>query len=689
MAQSGTEPSEADDTAAIIDEFPHPVREVEHALIPLSDGTRLAVRYWLPEDAEQNPVPAILEYIPYSKRDMTPARDERMHIYFAGHGYAALRVDMRGSGESEGVLLDEYLKQEQDDALEVIAWIAAQSWCTGRVGMMGKSWGGFNSLQVAARRPPALKAIITVYSTVDRYNDDVHYKSGCLLTDNASWAFVMFGHAARPPDPLLVGDSWRDMWRKRLDVTRPWLIEWLKHQRRDAYWKHGSVCEDFSAINCPVYAIGGWADGYANAVPRLLKGLQVPRKGLIGPWGHQFPNQAWPGPRIGFLQEALRWWNHWLKDIDTGIMDEPMYRVWLQHSVEPKAFYAERPGEWVAEESWPSARVRTQDYALDRRGLSPSPGKATVMTLTGQEVVGFGNLVWGNNGSMDLAEEPEDQRDDDARSLCFDTAPLDQATSFLGAPVVVLDVSVDRPAAFLCVRLCDVAPDGASTLVTYGLMNLAHDPGHEKVTPIVPGERRRVEVRLNEAAHRFGAGRRIRLAVSTSFWPIIWPSPEPVTLTLHTAESRLQLPIRGPRPADAQLRPFQRPMMSRPHSSTFLRPAAAQEMSVQRDVGSGRITVRKTDESGRVRFDSHGWEHGARSVAELSIAPSDPLSARLELKGQLGYARSGKLEVRIETYCALTADRESFTVHARLDVYEDDRAIHATSWLEKIPRDGL
>src|SRR5579871_66892 len=337
MTQSGIQPLKSGDTAAIVDKFPRRVREVEHAWIPLSDGTRLAVRYWLPEDAEQNPVPAILEYIPYSKRDMTPARDERMHVYFAGHGFAALRVDMRGSGESEGVLLDEYLTQEQDDALEVIAWIAAQPWCTGRVGMMGKSWGGFNSLQVAARQPPALKAIITVYSTVDRYNDDVHYKGGCLLTENATWAFVMFGSAARPPDPVLVGDGWRDMWRARLSVVRPWVIDWLKHQRRDAYWKHGSVCEDYAAIKCPVYAIGGWADGYANAVPRLLEGLRVPRKGLIGPWGHQFPNQAWPGPRIGFLQEALRWWDHWLKDIDTGIMDEPMYRVWLQHSVEPKA----------------------------------------------------------------------------------------------------------------------------------------------------------------------------------------------------------------------------------------------------------------------------------------------------------------------------------------------------------------
>ena len=200
-----------------------------------------------------------------------------MHPYFAGHGYAAIRVDMRGSGESDGVLIDEYLEQEQDDALEVIAWIARQPWCSGAVGMMGKSWGGFNALQVAARRPPALKCIISVCSTVDRYADDIHYMGGCLLTSNPGWAFVMFGGNARPPDPRLVGPGWRETWRARLEANRPWIIDWLRHQRRDAFWEHGSVCEDYSAIQCPVYAVGGWADGYSNAVPRLLEGLSARR----------------------------------------------------------------------------------------------------------------------------------------------------------------------------------------------------------------------------------------------------------------------------------------------------------------------------------------------------------------------------------------------------------------------------
>ena len=189
----------------------------EHVWITLSDGCRLGARLWLPETALQSPVPAVLEYIPYRKRDGTRARDDPMHGYFAQNGYAAVRVDMRGSGESDGQLADEYLKQEQDDALEVIAWIASQPWCTGAVGLQGKSWGGFNALQIAARRPPALKAIITTFSTDNRYTDDIHYMGGCLLNDNLWWGSIMLAYQSRPLDPEIVGPDWRERWLERLE----------------------------------------------------------------------------------------------------------------------------------------------------------------------------------------------------------------------------------------------------------------------------------------------------------------------------------------------------------------------------------------------------------------------------------------------------------------------------------------
>ena len=258
---------------------------------------------------------------------------------------------MRGSGDSDGLLADEYLPQEQADAVEVIAWLAAQPWCSGAVGMMGISWGGFNALQVASHRPPALKAIITACSTDDRYADDCHYMGGCLLNNTIAWGSTMFAFGAQPPDPEVVGERWRDMWLERLENNPLMAATWIEHQHRDDYWKQGSVCEDYAAITAAVYAVGGWADGYSNAIPRLIAGLPGPKKGLIGPWAHAYPHVAQPGPQIGFLQEALRWWDHWLKGIDTGIMDEPVLRAWMQESVPPATTYAERPGRWIAESS--------------------------------------------------------------------------------------------------------------------------------------------------------------------------------------------------------------------------------------------------------------------------------------------------------------------------------------------------
>ncbi|MGI9336013.1 MAG: CocE/NonD family hydrolase [Gammaproteobacteria bacterium] len=672
--------------------FPHRVREVRHAWIPLADGTRLATRYWLPEDAEQHPVPAILEYIPYCKRDGTAGRDEAMHPYFAGHGYAALRVDIRGTGESEGVLLDEYLALEQDDALEVIAWIAAQPWCTGRVGMMGKSWGGFNALQVAARRPPALGCILTVCSTVDRYADDIHYMGGCLLTNNPGWGFVMFGALARAPDPRLAGDQWRDLWRGRLDAVRPWVIDWLRHQRRDDYWKHGSVCEDFAAIECPVYAVGGWADGYSNAVPRLLEGLRVPCKGLVGPWGHQYPHQARPEPMVGFLQEAVRWWDHWLKGVDSGVMDEPRLQVWMQDSVAPRTAYRERPGRWVAEQSWPSPGIVPLTYWITGpgigEGLSRGSGTEGIAEITCPVITGIASPAWSDHGEGG-PEAPDDQRPDDARSIVFDSAPLDEALEILGSVRLDIGVAIDRPIGFLCVRLCDVAPGGASTRVTWGLMNLTHCEDHERVAPVSPGTRIDVKVTLNDVAHRFLPGHRIRLAVATACWPVVWPSPEPTALTVYTGTGSLTLPRRTV-PNDEQAPPRLPPAeMSAPDPVTVLRSPTPTEAYTRHDLVTGRTTVTERVDAGRMRIERDGWEFGQRGAVRRSIVDGDPLSARIELEGELEFGRADELDVRIETSTTMTATRDAFQVQAHIDVSENGKPLFSRSWLETIPRDGI
>jgi putative CocE/NonD family hydrolase len=202
--------------------FPCAFHEIENSWIPMPDGVRLATRIWLPLDTEANPGPAIFEFIPYRKRDGMARRDEMMHPWFAGHGYAKVRVDLRGSGDSEGLLDDEYAPQEQEDGLAIIDWLSSQPWCSGSVGMIGISWGGFNGLQIAARRLEPLKAIISVGSTDDHYADDVHYMGGAQLSSNFTWAQT-FSDLTRPPDPAIVGDRRNPQYRSAAtsSITRP------------------------------------------------------------------------------------------------------------------------------------------------------------------------------------------------------------------------------------------------------------------------------------------------------------------------------------------------------------------------------------------------------------------------------------------------------------------------------------
>ncbi len=679
----------------IVDSFPRKVTEIENSWIPLPDGCRLAARIWLPEDAESSPVPAIIEYIPYRKRDNTRWRDEPMHRYFAGHGYASVRIDVRGSGESDGLLLDEYLEQEQEDGLAAIRWIAEQPWCTGAVGMMGLSWGGFNSLQIAALRPPQLKAVIAVCAADDRYTDDAHYMGGCLLNENFIWGSVLFTLNALPPDPELVGERWREMWRERLEATPLFPEIWLKHQRHDEYWKRGSVGVDPSRIACPVYAISGWADGYTNAVPRLLARLNVPRKGLVGPWAHVYPHEGVPGPAIGFLQEALRWWDRWLKGAYTGIMDEPMYRVWMQESVRPRPQYVVRPGRWVAESSWPSSHITTRRLIitpcdlLDEAAV-PSPAEVR-LDFSSPQTTGLAAGGWC--GFAVEGELPTDQREDDGKSQTFDSPPLKERLEILGAPEVTLALVVDRPLALLAARLSDVAPDGSSARVTYGLLNLTHRAGHDRPEPLQPGERYVVKMRLNDIAHAFPPGHRIRLALSTSYWPVAWPSPEPASIGLFTGRSFVDLPVRAPRPEDEALRPFGEPEGAPPVEFVDLQEGKVKR-KIERDISSGEttyVTTIEMDEAGQVamsRLDRIDLEIGHGIVERFSIREADPLSARAEIR-QKAISRRRDWRTHVETRVVFSATQQEFRLQAELRAFNGDSQVFSRSWDTTIPRDHV
>ncbi|MFN0115201.1 MAG: CocE/NonD family hydrolase [Paracoccaceae bacterium] len=666
-------------------DFPFALKEIENIFVPLPDGTRLAGRLWLPEGAGR--VPLILEYLPYRKRDGTRGRDEKMHRYLARHGYACLRLDIRGCGDSDGLLTDEYSPTELQDGVEAIRWLAGQDWCDGQVAMYGISWGGFNGLQIAALQPPELKTIITVGSTDDRFATDIHRVGGCLSKDDFDWSSTMFAYMDLPPDPAIVGERWRAMWEARREANAPWILTWLRHQRRDDYWRHGSVCEDFARIRIPVYAVSGWADNYSESVPRLLAGLTCPRRGLIGPWAHSFPHDASVAPEIGWLQEVLRWCDHWLKGRATGIMDEPMLRVWIEDSFRPQTLYTVKPGRWVGEAEWPSPRIGARRMPLGENGRLAADGRGEVSVCSPLWV----GLAAGEVGRYgDEAEWATDQREDDGGSLVWVTGPLPETVEILGAPKLHLRFRSDRPQALASVRLNEVWPDGASARVGIGHLNLAHRFGHGDPQDLTPGAWTEATIELDDIAHSFAKGNRIAVSVSTTYWPIAWPSPEPATLTIALGASALELPVRPPDPADATLRAFDPPEAAAPDPvQDFPAPEGwPLRRRVTRDLLSGETVVDFPRNTYAFFHPALNQTHRGTGYARYTITDGDPLSARCETSYTSTIERPDAV-IGHESEGSLTCDATHFRVRMRMRLTENGQEVFAREWDERIARDHL
>jgi putative CocE/NonD family hydrolase len=446
------------------------------------------------------------------------------------------------------------------------------------------------------------------------------------------------------------------MWLKRLHQLPFFLEPWLRHQRRDGYWRHGSVCEDYAAIACPVYAVGGWTDGYTNAIPRLLQGLTVPRKGLIGPWAHAYPHIAKPGPQVGFLQEMLRWWDHWLKDIDDGLMSEPMLRAWMIDGAHPARHHETLPGYWTSATEWPPTARATLPFFLTDAGLREDrAGSLSPRAVCTPQTVGKQAGQWCPFGRGD--DEAGDQREDDRQSVVFDSQVLGQEVQVLGAPVAEFEVESDRPVATLVARLCDVHPSGESLRVSFAVLNLTHRDGHAQPAALEPGRRYRVRMQLNDAGAVFPAGHRIRLALSTTYWPMLWPAPQKATVTIH--QGRLDLPMRTP--GTEGLRPMPPPHTSPPEPTTVVRP-------------------------GTVRIERLGLELSTQGKYEFSLEHDDPLSATA-LMHRTQAIRRGSWQVEIETRMRWTCSRDSFFLEAGLRACEGAEEIVQRTWKCTVARD--
>jgi uncharacterized protein len=499
----------------------------------MSDGVRLSATLYLPSSAgPEQPTPCLLEALPYRQHDLTssyrPEYDELRHSY----GYAVCRLDLRGTGASAGDTTDEYPAQEQVDLAEVIAWLAGQPWCTGKVGMFGTSYSGFNALQMAAERPPALAAICAIYASDDRYTDDVHYMGGLLKwLDLVDYCHYMTPMNALPPTPQLWGEDWRAEWTRRFETFEPWLLTWLDHQRSDGYWAQGTIRPSYDRIQCPTMIVAGWADGYRNNTFRTIEALAragVPHRLLAGPWGHMAASSALPGPRIDLVREMARWWDRHLRGNDNGIDDEPVATWFVRESTRPAAALDTFGGHWRSDD-WPSSTVAPQQFSLEGRPpyvVRPDIGTAAWISCAG-------HLPYGQS---------LDQRADDDASLTWDLLEVGpEGLEIAGHPVVRLRVVSSAPVATVAVRLCDVFPDGTSALVTRGVLNLTRRDGFGSAEPLVPGAPYDVEVELEATSWRWLPGQRVRVAISGADWPNTVAPPGP--LTLEILDGELALPV--------------------------------------------------------------------------------------------------------------------------------------------------
>ncbi len=645
--------------------------------VALPDGTRLSARVWMPDGAESAPLPAVLEYLPYRKSDGTAARDHAMHRHFAQNGYVSLRVDRRGCGDSEGLFDDEYSEQELQDGVGIIDWIARQPWCDGNVGIQGISWGGFNGLQIAARAPAALKAVISIGSTVDRFADDIHYKGGIQLGENIGWAATSTSWFSMPPDPALVGDSWRDTWLDRLHNT-PFLgRDWTRHSDRDAYWKHGSVCEDYSAIKAAVLTLGGLHDGYRNTMSHLAANLSAPVKAIAGPWSHKYPHISTIGPSIDYLNIAVRWWDHWLKGIDNGVDKDPAYCAYVMDSVVPDPGLDYRPGRWVTEDVWPSKRITSQAFEFGDGTLGLAGKFATRISSDMACGQNFGEYFPFGFGPGEL---PEEQSHDDALSACFDSVSTSEDQDILGAPAVNLVLSSDMPRAQLIVRLCDVSPEGTSALISTGMLNLRHRDGFDTARDLEPEINYDVSLDLDQTAYRLPAGHRLRVAVSTSYWPYCWPEGQNFALTLKAG--RLTIPSRPLSAGDECS--FASPIATEPRAYRTLQEAVENKQRHE-DPDTGKITLVISGDHGRQEDVESGLITQSDVSETWEIERDNPASARVEMIWNRGLARGDwNVSSRVKTH--MWAKENEFYIVQKLEAFENGELIFEKTMQDNIAR---
>jgi predicted acyl esterase len=646
--------------------------EITRDWLTMPDGVRLSVTYFKPISREQGKrFPVLFEFLPYRKDDRFYLRDYPLYSYFARRGYVIAKVDIRGTGSSEGrVPPREYSEVEIEDALEIIDQLSRAPWSNGKVGMWGISWSGFNALQVAMRRPPALKAIMAAHASDDLYHDDVHYTDGVFHVDEYELSIDQTLGLPRSPDYLL-----DDAYFEERFNSYPWLLTYLKQQQDGPFWREKSLRWNYGSIEVPVYLIGGLLDGYRDTVPRLLENLKVPMKAVIGPWNHSWPDNGEPGPNFEWRHELVRWWDTWLKGSDTGLMEEPRFALFVRDGHPPDASLKTTPGHWRYED-WPIARTRWKRFypSPDHR-LRSLKENSVIDHLEYSAGYGFAAGYW-------WGEPTGDMRPVDAGSLVYDSDPLSETLEIAGFPRVRLRVSTDAKLAHWMLRLEDVHPGGRVSLVTGAALNGAQRDSRTNPDYLKSGEVVVVDIPLHFTTWTFRPGHRIRLAVSNGLFPMFWPTPFPMTTQLFVgdADTYLELPAIAPaqRPTPAFLPPQPREQRPDAHLKGKGWPYSNR---VIRDMGPTTTVEWK----GQREYELPGVHMHVSQEMVYETREENPAESLFRSEASTVIRRKAR-RVELRTAAEIRSDLERFHVRFTRRIFENGTLVRERTWQETIPR---
>lgn len=648
--------------------------EIKTEFLKMADGVKLSATFYLPKLEPGKKAPVLLELLPYRKDDEFYARDYSLCEYFARNGIAVARVDVRGTGGSEGRLpAREYSDAELKDAVTTIDLLSKMPWSNGNVGMFGISWSGFNSLMVALKKPKALKAVLAVNASDDLFRDDVHYIDGIFHVDEYA---LDIDHANGLP--MSPGYNLDEAYFRNRFEAEPWIFAYKERQRDGAFWRSKSLRYQ-KPLEIPAFLIGGLLDGYRDSVPRLLERSKAPVKALLGPWNHSWPDDTDHGPAYEWRPEALRWWKHWLAGEDTGLLKEPPLNVFVRRSHKPSLTLKETPGTWRLED-WPIKRRRDLVLTLRaggamRKGLSLVAEKLLTPPLKNKAGEGSALGYWWGEPTPDMAEF-------DKASLVFDSDALDRDTEIIGFPQLKLRASASAPLAHWVARLEDVRPDGTVALVTGGAINGAQRDSRTSPKALVPGELYDLKLDLHFTTWVFPKGHKIRLSLTNGAFPMLWPVPYTLEsqVQVHDGRSALTIPV---------IPPAQRP------SPPIFPVEARREREGVSSEGEEWPLVPEFKRDGGIshalgkaaeKYSFPGWKVEKTTSTDYWVNEEDP--AKAGFTGTMSHEFKSEGEgFRLSSRMEVESDSAQFRVLFRRTLSRGETLIKEKTWEKRIPRD--